>query len=294
MRAAPAPARLRPAASSVASSARRLAWRGCSNTWRCPRSHSRCRCWRRFCCLPRTGRKTADARLKPSNPASKAREHLPDIFAGHAATPGRRCRMGSIASSGVPSQRPLAATDAPLCSSAIQFDTGVTMIKSAFFVLRISIAWGLAVLLVAMLYSSLPLIGQWEFPMVLAGMATMILVVTGAISHLNRVRLIAGHIDEGALATRQRRQIEIPFEAGEAFDLLDAAIRELPRIEQVESARDSLQIQAKLTRPRSYGEPPLRRYNPLLWFGETRNQILATVTPGHDAGSVLLICEPEN
>lgn len=168
------------------------------------------------------------------------------------------------------------------------------MIKSAFFVLRITTAWGLAVLLFASLYSSLPLIGRWEFPILLASMITLALVITGAFSHLKRVRLIAGHIDDDTLGNRQRRQIEIPFEAGEAFDLLDAAIRELPRIEQVESARDSLQIRAKLSRPRAYGEPPLRRFNPLLWFGVTRNQILATVTPGHDSGSVLLICEPEN
>lgn len=168
------------------------------------------------------------------------------------------------------------------------------MIKSAFFVLRISFAWGMAVMLVAAFYSSIPLIGHWDFPMVLAGMATMALVITGAFTHLKRVRLIAGHIDKGTLDNRQRRQIEIPFEAGEAFDLLDAAIRELPRIELVESARDSLQIRAKLVRPRSYGEPLFRRYNPLLWFGVTHNQILATVTPSHASGSVLLICEPEN
>jgi signal transduction histidine kinase len=168
------------------------------------------------------------------------------------------------------------------------------MIKSALFVLRITIAWGLLVLLVASLYSSLPLIGHWDFPMMLAGTATMALVITGAFSHLNRVRLTAGHVDSGTLGNRQRRQIEIPFEAGESFDLLDAAIRELPRIEQVESTRDSLQIRANISRPRTYGEPALRRYNPLLWFGVTRNQILATVTPSHDSGSVLLICEPEN
>ena len=168
------------------------------------------------------------------------------------------------------------------------------MIKSTFFVLRFIIAWGLVVLLAGSLYSSLPLIGDWDFPMVLAGMVTMALVITGAFSHIKRVRLIAGRIDKDALGNRQRRRVEIPFEAGEAFDLLDAAIRELPRIEQVESTRDSLQIRAQLSRPRTYGEPPLRRYNPLLWFGVTRNQILATVTPGNDTGSVLLICEPEN
>ena len=170
------------------------------------------------------------------------------------------------------------------------------MIKSLFFVLRIAIAWLAAIFLAAAIWSNLPLIGWIEWPIVIAGMLTMALVVAGALSHLGRVRLIAGHIDKGALANRQRRQVEIPFEAGEAFDLLDAAIRELPRIEHVESARDSLQVRAKVGRPDNYGERPLGRWNPLLWFGVTRNQILATVTPSHDSGSgsVTLICEPEN
>ena len=170
------------------------------------------------------------------------------------------------------------------------------MIKSLFFVLRIALAWLVAVFLAAAIWSNLPLIGWIEWPIVIAGMITMALVVAGALSHLGRVRLIAGHIDKAALANRQRRQVEIPFEAGEAFDLLDAAIRELPRIEQVESARDSLQVRAKVGRPDNYGERPLGRWNPLLWFGVTRNQILATVTPSHDSGSgsVTLICEPEN
>jgi len=170
------------------------------------------------------------------------------------------------------------------------------VIKSLFFVLRIAIAWLAAIFLAAAIWSNLPLIGWIEWPIVVAGMITMALVVAGALSHLGRVRLIAGHIDKAALANRQRRQVEIPFEAGEAFDLLDAAIRELPRIEQVESARDSLQVRAKVGRPDNYGERPLGRWNPLLWFGVTRNQILATVTPSHDSGSgsVTLICEPEN
>jgi len=169
------------------------------------------------------------------------------------------------------------------------------VIKSTFFVLRLAIAWMLAIFLVAALWSNLPLIGWVEWPIILAGMITMALVVAGALSHLGRVRLIAGRIDKSTLANRQRRQIEIPFEAGEAFDLLDAAIRELPRIEHVESARDSLQVRARVGRPKTYGEHSLGRWNPLLWwFGIPRNQILATVTPGHDSGSVTLICEPES
>jgi signal transduction histidine kinase len=168
------------------------------------------------------------------------------------------------------------------------------VIKSTLFLLRIIAAWVLVFFLAAGLWSTLPVIGQIEGPIVLACGITLAFVITGAFSHLRRVRLIAGHINEGALNNRQRRQVEIPLEAGEAFDLLDAAIRELPRIERVESARDSLQVRAKLTRPDPYGEHPFGRWNPLEWFGIPRNQILATVTPGHDSGSVTLICEPES
>jgi hypothetical protein len=168
------------------------------------------------------------------------------------------------------------------------------VIKSIFFVLRITLAWLLVVFLFAGLWSNLPLIGWIEWPVVVAGMLTMALVVAGALSHLGRVRLIAGRVDKAALSNRQRRQVEIPFEAGEAFDLLDAAIRELPRIEQVESARDSLQVRAKVGRPDVNIERVGGRWNPLSWFGVPRNQILATVTPGHDSGSVTLICEPES
>jgi hypothetical protein len=117
------------------------------------------------------------------------------------------------------------------------------------------------------------------------------------VSHLRRVRLISGQVDLNAttLGNRQRRQIEIPFEAGEAFDLLDAAIRDLPRTEEIESARDSLQIRAKVKRLQPYGSNPNARYfNPLALFGTARNQIQATVTPGESTGSVTLICEPES
>lgn len=170
------------------------------------------------------------------------------------------------------------------------------MLKSTFFVLRLAIAWILAILLVAAIWSNIPLLGRLDWPITIAGMIAMALVLTGAVSHLGRVRLIAGRIDKDALSNRQRRQVEIPFEAGEAFDLLDAAIRELPRIAQVESARDSLQVRAKIGRPQNYGEHPLGRWNPLLWFGIPRNQILATITPSHDSGSgsATLICEPES
>ncbi len=125
-------------------------------------------------------------------------------------------------------------------------------------------------------------------------------VASGVFSHIRRVRLVAGTVNGGTLSNRQRRQIEIPFEAGEAFDLIDAAIRELPGIEIVDSARDSLQVRAKVARIDPYGGHGRGQAEGQVasWaldrFGAHRNQILATVTPnGDDAGSVTLICEPE-
>jgi hypothetical protein len=169
-----------------------------------------------------------------------------------------------------------------------------TMFKSLIFVLRIAIAWGAAIFLAVVVYSSLPLIGNFELPAILFVMGTSGLVLAGAFSHLRRVKLIAGKVTSETLANRQKRQIEIPFEAGEAFDLLDAAVRELPGVERIQSARDSLQIKAKVARPDTYGEKELPRWNPLRWFGQPRNQLQATVTPAGESGSVTLICEPDH
>ncbi|MGQ4659858.1 histidine kinase [Lysobacter sp. F6437] len=167
------------------------------------------------------------------------------------------------------------------------------MTKSFFFILRVALAWLLALFLLAIVLDSIPIIGDIT-PVFLIGCIVLALVITGAFSHLRRVRLIAGDIDRATLSNRQRRQIEIPLEAGEAFDLLDAAIRDLPRTEEVESARDSLQVRAKVQRPEPYGRSVFGQLNPANWFGSLRNQILATVTPGNGTGSVTLICEPES
>lgn len=167
------------------------------------------------------------------------------------------------------------------------------MFKSMFFVLRIAAAWLLAILVASGIWNEMPLLGRLDWLMTILGMATMALVVTAALSHVGRVRLISGRNDKEALDNRQRRQVEVPFEAGEAFDLVDAAIRELPRAQDVESARDSLQVRAKVLRVEDYNAYPLGRWNPMRWFGVPQNRIQATVLPGRDSASVTLICEPE-
>lgn len=132
------------------------------------------------------------------------------------------------------------------------------------------------------------------------------LVVAKAMSHVRRVRLIATKVTAATLGSRQRRQIEIPLEAGEAFDLVDGAIRELPGVQEIESARDSLQIRATIRQANPYQGDFLTSAtflnliqpkktgsaNILNLIPAKHNQILATVTPGDDSGSLTLICEP--
>ena len=128
------------------------------------------------------------------------------------------------------------------------------------------------------------------FAMLGLGLGAIVLVM--AFSHTRRVRLITGHVDSASLSNRQRRQIEIPLEAGEAFDLVEASVRELPGIESVDSARDSLQVRAKVLRIDPYSGDSVQ-WKATEFLRTRRNQILVTVTPNGEAGSVTLICEPD-
>ncbi|HEY5970668.1 MAG TPA: histidine kinase [Pseudoxanthomonas sp.] len=168
------------------------------------------------------------------------------------------------------------------------------MKTSFFFIVRLTIAWFAAMIVALILWTG---IFDGDGPdgiFVLAGFIVLGFVIASGFSHIKRVRLITGQVDPGMLANRQRRQIEIPLEAGEAFDIVDATIRELPRTEDIDSARDSLQVRAKVTRVNPYSNKSPGRFNPLYWIHIKRNQILATVTPGADASSVTLVCEPES
>ena len=169
------------------------------------------------------------------------------------------------------------------------------MITSTFFVSRLTLAWGLLYLLASITLANTVFEHVEERIgglIAFLAIALASVVVTGAFSHLRRVRLIAGEVNASTLSNRQRRQIEMPFEAGESFDLVEAAIRELPGAEDVESARDSLQVRAKVRRADPYSGDTVQ-WEPLQQWRKKRNQILMTVTPNGDAGSVTLICEPE-
>ena len=126
------------------------------------------------------------------------------------------------------------------------------MLTSLFFIARISFGWGMAALIIIVTLTEVIFrVGHLNGIEILplgAGFFAMI----GAFSHIRRVRLITMDVNAATLSNRQRRQIEIPLDANAAFALIEAAIKELPGAERLESAADSLQLRAKVKRIHPY------------------------------------------
>jgi signal transduction histidine kinase len=165
--------------------------------------------------------------------------------------------------------------------------------KTFLFVMRIALAWSAGWLFAFLLWAIFTN-RTIAWPVVLVFLLTIGWVKIRTFSHVRRVRLITDRIDAEALGSRHRRQIEIPFPADEAFTMIDAAIRELPYVESVESARDSLQVYARVRRMDPYTGGKQGRKPAQGASGAVRNLVRATVTPGERIGSLLLICEPES
>jgi hypothetical protein len=164
--------------------------------------------------------------------------------------------------------------------------------RSFLFVARITLAWAAVWLLGIVLWASIIGRGKpWVF--LVACLFTLIFVSVRAFSHLRRVRLVADNLDAATLSSRHRRQIEIPAPAPEAFDMVEAAVRELPYVEYVQAVRDSLQVRARVRRMDPYlsgkkGPRPMQGAS-----GAQRNLVQATLVPGEATSSLTLICEPE-
>jgi signal transduction histidine kinase len=165
------------------------------------------------------------------------------------------------------------------------------MLASTLFILRTAIAWGAAILFANLAFDAIG-ISHSRFLNFFLLSASFILLgakIAHAFWHVRRVQLITGKVDTDSLSNRQRRHIEIPFDTNEAFDLVDAAIRELPGSTVTQSARDSLQIRASVAR--SDREAAVaKKYTDL---STPSNRILATIAPGNGSCSLTLVCEPE-
>jgi len=161
------------------------------------------------------------------------------------------------------------------------------------YVARSILAWEGAVLFSMVLWILFTDHGpNWIFGML--AVAALVYSAIYSISHVRRVRLIAGRIDADTLGSRHRRQVEIPLPAGEAFDMVDASVRELPHVESVESARDSLQVQARITRMDPYSSGAKSRKPTLSASGSPhRDLVRVVVSPRDGTSSATIVCEPQ-
>lgn len=151
---------------------------------------------------------------------------------------------------------------------------------SVFLIVRIVFAWAAALVVAGIMWAQL--FGSIGPIFVLASLALMTLALMSAITHVRRVRLIAGRLDHDTLSTRQRRQIEVPLDVQASFAVMEEAVRALPRVQDIECAPGSLLIRAKVRRiGRHDGRQP------------SRNQVLVTIAPGQGTSSVTVLCEPD-
>src|SRR6185312_10310038 len=145
------------------------------------------------------------------------------------------------------------------------------------------VAWCLVLVFGLVLWAAAIGAPAWVF--LFAALFILIRVMVGLVSHVRRVRLLAENEDRPSFLNRHRRRVEVPFPAEEAFTLAEAAIRELPNVDAVESTRDSLQVHARVLRRDPYDPAKTRR--------KGRNLVHATVTPSDGTSSVAIVCEPE-
>ena len=113
------------------------------------------------------------------------------------------------------------------------------------------------------------------------------------IDHLHRVRVMAGEVHATTLSNRQRRVVDLPMDSDEAFDLLEGAVRELPRIHSVVATHDSLSIHGQVQRP---GMDPGRKiawYNVVAYCAIRRDEVLVTIMPGEGTCRASIRCEPD-
>jgi signal transduction histidine kinase len=163
---------------------------------------------------------------------------------------------------------------------------------SLFFIARIALCWGFGVMIFGGILFNLLQIDHIRGIEILP-LGAGFFAIIGAFSHIRRVRLIALEVNASTLSNRHRRHIEIPLDANAAFVLIEAAIKELPGVERIESAADSLQMRAKIKRIHPYHNDFLSETKLFQWLESGNNQILATVLPGAEVCSVILICEPD-
>ena len=167
------------------------------------------------------------------------------------------------------------------------------MIKSLKFLARILVAWFAAWCVLLVVWSTIGW-NRGDLPWIftLLWFVGLLVALGRGITHIYRVRTIAGRVDAETLSNRQRRRVEVPYAADEAFDLVDSVIRELPNVQDFAGGRGSLQVRA-LVRVLP-GEAPRRRGMPKHDPFDRNTRVSATITPADGSSSVMFACEPDS
>ncbi|NID15044.1 sensor histidine kinase [Luteibacter yeojuensis] len=165
---------------------------------------------------------------------------------------------------------------------------------SLMFLGRIVVAWVAAWCVLLVVWAAIGF-NRGELPWIftLAWFVGLLVALGRGLTHLYRVRVVAGRIDGETVSNRQRRRVEVPYPADEAFALAEDVVRELPNVQEVASARGGLQLRALIRVPTS--EQPRRRGR-FQWPNtfDRPTKVSATVTPGDGSSSVMFVCEPDS
>ncbi len=161
------------------------------------------------------------------------------------------------------------------------------------FLGRIIVAWMAAWCVLLVVWGAIGW-NHGELPWIftLAWFIGLLVALSRGVTHLYRVRVIAGRIDGETVSNRQRRRVEVPYPADEAFAVVEDVIRELPNVHDVTGARGGLQVRAVI-RPPTNEQPPRRGRQWQATF-ERHTKVSATITPTDGSSSVMFVCEPDS
>ena len=162
------------------------------------------------------------------------------------------------------------------------------------FLARIVVAWVAALCVLMVVWSALGW-NRGDLPWIftLAWFVGVLVALARGVTHLYRVRVIAGRIDAETVSNRQRRRVEVAYPADEAFAIAEEVIRELPNVQQVSGARGGLQLRAVIRAPAAEQN---RRRARAQWQAaiDRATNVSATITPGDGSSSVMFVCEPDS
>jgi len=162
------------------------------------------------------------------------------------------------------------------------------------FLGRIIVAWVAALCVLMVVWSSTNWNrGELPWIFVLAWFAGLLVALARGVSHLYRVRTIAGRVDSETLSNRQRRRIEVPYPGDEAFALVQGVVHDLPYVQEVAGNRGSLQVRAIVRMPRAEERRIRGRRVPRIPF-DRDTRITATLAPRDGSCSVMFACEPDS